>query len=127
MTRLRLKSALFTDGQIELDSADLPATIGRSPRADIVIHDLQLSRIHAEFRRNSKGEIELVDCDSTNLTIVNQQEIHACVLKSGDQILLGETELLVGICFCDRDVLSRFTTYLQYRRIYALLTQNSGE
>ena len=85
MTRLRLKSALFTDGQIELDAADLPATIGRSPRADIVIHDLQLSRIHAEFRRNSKGEVELVDRDSTNLTIVNQQEIHACVLKSGDR------------------------------------------
>jgi predicted component of type VI protein secretion system len=97
MTRLRLKSALFTDGQIELDAADLPATIGRSPRADIVIHDLQLSRIHAEFRRNSKGEVELVDRDSTNLTIVNQQEIHACVLKSGDQILLGETELLVEL------------------------------
>lgn len=97
MTVLRLKSALFTDGQIELDAADLPATIGRSPRSDIVIHDLQMSRIHAEFRLNAQGEIELADRDSTNLTIVNRQEVKVCVLKSGDQILLGETELLVEL------------------------------
>lgn len=97
MTRLRLKSALFTDGQIELDVSDLPATIGRSPRSDIVIHDLQMSRVHAEFRLNARGEVELVDRDSTNLTIVNQQEVRSCVLKSGDQILLGETELLVEL------------------------------
>ena len=95
MTVLRLKSALFTDGQIELDVADLPATIGRSPRSEIVIHDLQMSRVHAEFRLNARGEIELADRDSTNLTIVNQQEVKVCVLKTGDQILLGETELLV--------------------------------
>lgn len=97
MTVLRLKSALFTDGQIELEAADLPATIGRSPRSDIVIHDLQMSRIHAEFRLNAQGEIELADRDSTNLTIVNRQEVKVCVLKSGDQILLGETELLVEL------------------------------
>ena len=97
MTRLRLKSALFTDGQIELEISDLPATIGRSPRSDIVIHDLQMSRVHAEFRLNARGEIELVDRDSTNLTIVNQQEVRTCVLKTGDQILLGETELLVEL------------------------------
>ena len=49
MARLILKSAVFAEGDIELSESDLPVTLGRSLRADITIHDLMLSRIHAEI------------------------------------------------------------------------------
>jgi pSer/pThr/pTyr-binding forkhead associated (FHA) protein len=97
MARLILKSPIFTDGRIELTLHDLPVTIGRSHRADITISDLLLSRIHSEIRCSPCGGFELVDCESTNLTIVNEHDIESVVLKAGDKILLGDTELLVDI------------------------------
>lgn len=97
MSRLTLKSAIFSDGFIQLSIGDLPVTIGRSHRADIAINDLLLSRIHAEIRASDHGEFELVDNESTNLTIVNEQDIDRVILKTGDKILLGDTELIVEI------------------------------
>jgi pSer/pThr/pTyr-binding forkhead associated (FHA) protein len=97
MSRLTLKSAIFSDGFIQLSIGDLPVTIGRSHRADIAINDLLLSRIHAEIRASENGEFELVDNESTNLTIVNEQDIDRVILKTGDKILLGDTELIVEI------------------------------
>jgi pSer/pThr/pTyr-binding forkhead associated (FHA) protein len=97
MSRLTLKSAIFSDGFIQLSIGDLPVTIGRSHRADIAINDLLLSRIHAEIRVSDNGEFELVDNESTNLTIVNEQDIDRVILKTGDKILLGDTELIVEI------------------------------
>ena len=97
MSRLTLKSAIFSDGFIQLSIGDLPVTIGRSHRADIAINDLLLSRIHAEIRASENNEFELVDNESTNLTIVNEQDIDRVILKTGDKILLGDTELIVEI------------------------------
>ena len=97
MPRLTLKSAIFSDGFIQLSIGDLPVTIGRSHRADIAINDLLLSRIHAEIRASENNEFELVDNESTNLTIVNEQDIDRVILKTGDKILLGDTELIVEI------------------------------
>jgi pSer/pThr/pTyr-binding forkhead associated (FHA) protein len=97
MSRLTLKSAIFSDGFIQLSIGDLPVTIGRSHRADIAINDLLLSRIHAEIRASENNEFELVDNESTNLTIVNEQDIERVILKTGDKILLGDTELIVEI------------------------------
>ena len=97
MSRLTLKSVIFSDGFIQLSIGDLPVTIGRSHRADIAINDLLLSRIHAEIRASENGEFELVDNESTNLTIVNEQDIDRVILKTGDKILLGDTELIVEI------------------------------
>ena len=97
MARIILKSAVFTDGDIELSEADLPMTLGRSHRADITIKDMLLSRIHARICVGKNGGFELVDNESTNLTIVNDQDIERALLKSGDCILLGETQILVEI------------------------------
>ena len=97
MARLILKSAVFAEGNIELSESDLPVTLGRSHRADITINDLLLSRIHAEICHGENGGFEIVDNESTNLTIVNNQDIERTLLKTGDCILLGETEILVEI------------------------------
>ncbi len=109
MPRLILKSAVFTDGAIQLLPGDLPVTLGRSHRADITIHDLLLSRIHAEIRLSETGGFELVDNESTNLTIVNEQDIDQVILKSGDRILLGDTELIVEIDSTDADIHEKTT------------------
>lgn len=97
MARLILKSAVFAEGDIELTESDLPVTLGRSHRADITINDMLLSRIHAEICPGENGGFEIVDNESTNLTIVNNQDIERALLKSGDCLLLGETEILVEI------------------------------
>lgn len=75
----------------------LPVSLGRSQRADIVIQDRLMSRIHAEIRITGQGKFELVDNDSTNLSIVNQIEVRSAVLGHGDRILLGETEVHIEI------------------------------
>ncbi len=97
MARLILKSAVFPQGNIEISESDLPVTLGRSHRADITINDMLLSRIHAEICHGEIGGFEIVDHESTNLTIVNNQDIERALLKTGDCLLLGETEILVEI------------------------------
>ena len=109
MTRLILKSAVFPDGQIQLSKGDLPVTLGRSHRADIAINDLMLSRIHAEIRLAENGGFELVDRESTNLTIVNDLDIDRVVLRTGDHILLGETDLIVEIDATEAEFLEKTT------------------
>lgn len=109
MASLILKSAIFSDGQIRLTPSDLPLTIGRSHRADLTINDQLLSRIHCEIRRSSDGGFEIVDRESTNLTIVNQQDISEAKLKTGDVILLGDTELLVEVESQSEDIHEKTT------------------
>jgi pSer/pThr/pTyr-binding forkhead associated (FHA) protein len=104
MARLILKAAIFADGDIELCESDLPVTLGRSHRADITINDGLLSRIHARIGLTPNGAFEIVDNESTNLTIVNNQDVERAVLQSGDCILLGETEILVEIADTDGKV-----------------------
>ena len=71
--------------------------IGRSHSAEITIPDHRLSRRHAEIQINAAGQFELVDLDSTNLTIVNTQDVTRHILCHGDQILLGDTEFEVEL------------------------------
>ena len=97
MSRLILKSEVFPGGELILNPEDLPLTIGRSHRADVAISDLLLSRIHSEFRQHETGQFEIVDNESTNLTIVNDQDVQHAFLKTGDRILLGETEFKVVV------------------------------
>lgn len=112
MARITLKSAVFEEGDLEFTEADLPVTLGRSHRADITINDALLSRIHAELRLGENGRFVLVDNDSTNLTIVNNEDVANVELKTGDRILLGETEIDVEISESDVDVHEKTTREL---------------
>jgi len=112
MARLILRSAIFEDGYIELSPFDLPATLGRSHRADVTISDGLLSRIHAKICVGEDGGFEIVDSDSTNLTIVNGKYVERASLKTGDNILLGETEILVEIDDPDNDLHEKTTREL---------------
>lgn len=95
--RLILKSPAFESGRLEYLVSDMPVVLGRGKHSDVRIEDDLLSRRHAELRLNPQGLFEIHDLDSTNLTIVNKHDITSHVLQDGDQILLGETEILVHV------------------------------
>lgn len=63
-------------------------TIGRSPKADVVIDNLAVSGIHAHI--NKIGVDFLIeDNNSTNGTFVNEKPIKKHVLNDGDMIVIG--------------------------------------
>ncbi len=72
---------------------DAPATVlGRSRQCDVVINDPNVSRRHAEVRREGDDYV-LVDLDSTNGLTVNGREVKRAALADGDQVQLGTTGL----------------------------------
>ena len=70
-----------------------PITLGRGTSNAVQLHDTEISREHAEFRRRGTAFI-LRDLDSSNGTFVNGQPIQEHELASGDQVQLGRTLLL---------------------------------
>ncbi|MCH2200952.1 MAG: FHA domain-containing protein [Fuerstiella sp.] len=106
---LVLKCNAFPAGEFALTPQRLPVILGRSHSADITIPDGRISRHHAKIRVNSVGQFELVDLDSTNLTIVNALDVNCYVLRHGDQILLGDTEFLVEMRVSRSDLLDQTT------------------
>jgi pSer/pThr/pTyr-binding forkhead associated (FHA) protein len=68
-------------------------TIGRDPASSLVVMDPQVSRNHAQLRRQNGGAI-LYDLGSVNGTYVNGQRVAgAQPLNPGDIIKVGNTEL----------------------------------
>jgi hypothetical protein len=66
--------------------------LGRSREADIVVQDPNVSRRHAELRRDDGGW-EIVDLGSTNGIKVNGRRVDHQQLSPGDQITIGVTDL----------------------------------
>lgn len=68
-------------------------TIGRGNANMIRLHDAEVSRRHAEIRREG-GELTLVDLNSSNGVYVNGEKVSRRVLINGDQVQIGRTLLL---------------------------------
>jgi hypothetical protein len=66
--------------------------LGRSREADIVLQDPNVSRRHAELRRED-GSWQIVDLGSTNGIKVNGRRVDNQPLRPGDQITIGVTDL----------------------------------
>ncbi|REJ65317.1 MAG: FHA domain-containing protein [Planctomycetota bacterium] len=73
--------------------ADGPISIGRGANSDVRLHDTEVSRRHAEIRRNGSG-CQLLDLGSSNGSFVNGDRVTQHELKSGDQVLIGRTLML---------------------------------
>jgi pSer/pThr/pTyr-binding forkhead associated (FHA) protein len=67
--------------------------IGRSKEADIRVADPNISRRHAEIRREG-STFWIVDLDSTNGVAVNGRALKRAKLDDEDRITLGSTELV---------------------------------
>jgi two-component system, NtrC family, sensor kinase len=69
--------------------------IGREASNTIQLHDTEVSRRHAELRRDGdSGQVFLTDLGSSNGTFVNSQRVQRHVLKSGDRVQIGRTLML---------------------------------
>ena len=68
-------------------------TVGRDPRADILLDDPTVSRQHAVFRREN-GAYTVIDAGSLNGTYVNRQRVDKATLKNGDEIMIGKFRLI---------------------------------
>ncbi len=92
---------LYQDGQLlrtETLNRDV-VKIGSHAGSHLRIEDDDgVSRIHAVVD-GTKGEdeVELIDLDSTNGTIVNGKRINKCLLTTGHEILIGNTKIVVEI------------------------------
>ena len=75
--------------EIELEAL----TVGRDSTNGIQLHDTEVSRRHAELRRNGR-ELTITDLGSSNGTFVNGHRVESHALASGDQLQVGSTLLL---------------------------------
>jgi pSer/pThr/pTyr-binding forkhead associated (FHA) protein len=73
------------------------AVLGRSREADCVIADANVSRSHAELRRSSNGDWQIVDLGSTNGVKVNGRRVDSARLSPGDEVTLGTTHFSFDI------------------------------
>ena len=79
------------DGRTEVVD-DGGAVLGRSREADIVLEDPNVSRRHAELRREGE-RWAIADLGSTNGVKVNGRRVDRALLEPGDAIVLGTLEL----------------------------------
>ena len=85
----------FRDRRYVLDGPT--ATLGRSRDCDCVIDDQNVSRRHAELRRNSSGDWQIVDLGSTNGVKVNGRRVDTSRLAPGDDVSLGTISFIFDI------------------------------
>jgi TonB family protein len=69
--------------------------IGKAGQAHLRISDPNVSRQHAIVEVLDTGEVRITDLESTNGTFLNGVKIDRAVLKSGDEIVVGQTRLVV--------------------------------
>lgn len=71
-------------------------TLGRATRADFIVDEGLVSRLHCRFTAGASGELEVEDLDSTNGTFVNGERIKRAHLAHGDRVRVGRVELEVA-------------------------------
>ncbi|MGD8406335.1 MAG: FHA domain-containing protein [Anaerolineales bacterium] len=84
-----LEMSLPDGGKQEFELSKSQITLGRDPTNDIVLTDFKISRMHARIEIDAKGDVRLVDLESTNGSKVNDEKVSEAQLKAGDVITLG--------------------------------------
>jgi pSer/pThr/pTyr-binding forkhead associated (FHA) protein len=75
-----------------------PVCIGRAAGNRIRIDDTSISRVHCSFALRSNAEIVLADLNSSNGTLVNDEQLNpneARAIQQGDEITFGDIHLTV--------------------------------
>jgi FHA domain-containing protein len=73
------------------------AVLGRSRECDCVLDDPNISRRHAELRRSTNGDWQIVDLGSTNGVKVNGRLVDRSRLSPGDDVIVGTTRFTFDI------------------------------
>src|SRR6185369_16974410 len=71
--------------------------VGKLSSSHLRIDDDSVSRMHAVIEITSPSEIYIIDLGSTKGTIVNGQKVNKCRIQTGDEIVLGDTKLVVSV------------------------------
>lgn len=79
------------------DLATSRIIIGRDSKSDIVVHDLNASRTHAELHFEAQGVWVISDLGSTNGTKVNGNLVPSSALRPGDHVTIGVTEYVFDV------------------------------
>jgi hypothetical protein len=87
----RRQALLVGEGKRNVLSG-IRVVLGRSRECDIVMADPNVSRRHAELRREGDGW-SVVDLGSTNGIKVNGQRVDQATLRDGDRVTLGVTDM----------------------------------
>jgi hypothetical protein len=87
----RRQALLVGDGRRNVLSGS-KVVLGRSRECDIVVSDPNVSRRHAELRRDN-GPWTIFDLGSTNGIKVNGRRVRDAALREGDRVTLGVTDL----------------------------------
>jgi ABC transport system ATP-binding/permease protein len=74
--------------RIQLQAARV-VKIGRRPDNDIVVHDLGVSKAHAELKMSPTGRYQILDLGSHNGTYVNGQRVNQAELTEDDIVSIG--------------------------------------
>lgn len=90
MVMLRVKKGAEPERGYQITKT--PVSLGRDNLSNISLNDPRMSRQHAGLFY-SPPDFHLKDLGSTNGSFVNGKRIKNVVLKSGDMIRLGNTEL----------------------------------
>jgi len=77
----------------QFDLVEPIISVGRDGSNRIRLHDTEVSRRHAEFRRADDG-YALFDVGSANGTFVNNQQVSEARLHAGDHVAIGQTLLV---------------------------------
>ena len=85
----------FDDRRYVLDGP--VAVLGRSKDCDCIFRDPNVSRHHAELRRGSTGDWQVVDLGSTNGVKVNDRRVESSRLSPGDDVTIGTTRFVFDI------------------------------
>jgi len=73
-----------------------PTVIGRSREADVVVDDPNVSRRHAQVRREGDAWV-MRDMGSTNGVKVNGRRVEEAVLAPGDELTIGKSRLVFEV------------------------------
>lgn len=87
---------IFVDGQkvneLQLEPSG-PIKIGSHDRVDLHIPDPNVSRVHALVELGSDDQPSVIDLGSGRGTFVNGQRVNKQVLRNGDVIQVGDTQI----------------------------------
>jgi pSer/pThr/pTyr-binding forkhead associated (FHA) protein len=71
-------------------------TLGRATRADFIVDEPLISRLHCRFTAGAAGVLEVEDLGSTNGTFVNGKRVKTARLSPGDCVRVGRVEIEVA-------------------------------
>ena len=108
MTQITLRIIDGADRGRVYDSLVPPITIGREEGNTIQLNDDRVSRLHARIQED-RDKLVLIDCESTNGTLVNGEETQLRILRYGDMMTVGRSVLIFG----SRDQIATRLAYLR--------------